>query len=304
MKGFNARSWTLQYPGDSMNTGWGQLIPDVQDENDFPMHRIEEYHPNVLSQVAPSEAEGHTVDLSNMCSPVRDQGLLDACVGFALAGLVEFLQKKRGGPVEMCSPRFIWFYARKYDFNSALNVGAQLRNGMRVLAHAGTSPEHLDPYDPMAYAPFSPDDGYEVEAALNTVASREPSSAAIAAAQQYVIDAYYRLGNLADFKRCLDSGYALVMSVPIFKTAIEQALASGRVPMPEGGEEPVATHSVLVTGYTNDRTFDGGGYLLCKGSQGRRRGDNGYFKVPYAYHENWNGDAWTATRLLSESDDG
>jgi C1A family cysteine protease len=306
MSGYRARSWTLQHPGDSMNTGWGQHVSDVEDARDLTFADLQ----RDLAQAGRAsesvteveQREGRTVDLRQYCSPVRDQGLLESCVGFALAALVEFLQRRTERPADVCSPRFIWYLARTYELNGALNVGAQIRNGLRVLTHVGCSPEDLDPYPPVAFMPPPPPGQvHHIEALLDAAAGRKPSQPAIAAASHAMLDAYYRLRSLREFKACLDLGYGFVMSCPIFASGMDSALRHGRMAMPQPGEEPVASHTLFVCGYHDDGTTEGGGYLVCKGSQGRRRGQTGYFRVPYAYADAkpWRLDAWTAIRLTT-----
>jgi len=309
-------NFALLFPGESMNSGLGQHFVDAADPRDLRWAQVEKRtgdderfrsmlgrRAERLKGVLPAFDAKH-VDLRPLCSPVRDQGLFESCVGFSLAALVEFLLRSRvDRNTTTCSPHFIWYLARLFEFNSALNVGAQIRDGMRVLAHVGCSPEALDPYDPIAFMP-PPEDvrHYEVEALLNTAAARGPSQQAIAAAAKYVLDGYYRLESLDDYKQCLSRGFGFVMSWPVYASALPRALEEGYVDVPKPDEEPVASHTLFVCGYVEQDTEPGGGYLICKGSQGSRRGDRGYFMVPFAYaqpHKDGRpaNDAWTAVGL-------
>ncbi len=309
-------SFALLFPGESMNSGLGQHLADADDPRDLRWAHVEKRagdderlrsmlarRTERLKQVLPA-FDAKQVDLRPLCSPVRDQGLFESCVGFSLAALVEFLLRSGADrDATTCSPRFIWYLARLYEFNSALNVGAQIRDGLRVLAHVGCSPEALDPYDPIAFMP-PPEDGrqYEVEALLNAAAARGPSQEAIAAAAKYVVDGYYRLESLDEYKQCLSHGLGFVMSLPVYASALKRALEEGYVDVPKAQEEPLASHTLFVCGYVERDDAPGGGYLICKGSQGSRRGDRGYFMVPFAYAEAQKdgrpaNDAWTATGL-------
>ena len=67
--------------------GYGYL-PDVPDNRDF-----------MYQSVRPAQvALPPMVDLRQLCSPVRDQGQLGSCTGFAIAvGMREFLENKTTG---------------------------------------------------------------------------------------------------------------------------------------------------------------------------------------------------------------
>src|SRR5581483_9615216 len=59
-----------------------------------------------------------SIDMRNLCSPVRDQGQQGSCTGFALgAGLREFLEIKSGAPSPFVpvSPAFIYYEERKLE---------------------------------------------------------------------------------------------------------------------------------------------------------------------------------------------
>ena len=117
-----------------------------------------------------------------------------------------------------------------------------------------------------------------------------------------MLDGYYRLESLDDYKQCLSRGFGFVMSWPVYASALPRALEEGYVDVPKPDEEPVASHTLFVCGYVEQDKEPGGGYLICKGSQGSRRGDRGYFMVPFAYalpHKDGRppNDAWTAVGL-------
>jgi C1A family cysteine protease len=85
-------------------------------------------------------------------------------------------------------------------------------------------------------------------------------------------------------------------------SALARTLEDGHIPLPKRNEEPVASHTLFVSGYVERDNAAGGGYLICKGSQGSRRGERGYFLVPFAYTELHKergsvSDAWTSLGL-------
>ena len=65
--------------------GW---VPDLPDQRDFLYGAVRK----IPARLPPR------VDLRPMCSPVEDQGQLGSCTGNALAGALEFLEKKDKAP--------------------------------------------------------------------------------------------------------------------------------------------------------------------------------------------------------------
>jgi C1A family cysteine protease len=106
----------------------------------------------------------------------------------------------------------------------------------------------------------------------------------------YVLDGYYRVDVLKDPEACLRSGYGFVMSFPLYRSVLSKAVGDVYFEMPADKEMSslFASHSVFVAGSSRGEIpgrdqAPGGGYWICKGSQGRRRGDKGYFYVPFAF---------------------
>ena len=94
-----------------LNLGYG-WIPDLPDHRDIlygAVHRVAARLPA-------------SVDLRRGCSPVEDQGDLGSCTGNALAGAVEFLEKKDGIPLVNVSVKDLVNLADK--FATALDQAA------------------------------------------------------------------------------------------------------------------------------------------------------------------------------------
>ncbi len=243
-------------------------LPDAADANDF-----------VFQSMRPRGAVlPPNVDLRHLCSPVRDQGDLGACTGFAIAvGMREFLLRKLGVPFTPLSPLFVYYEERVREHSVPEDAGAQPRDGFKVLAKMGCAPESDDPYRPTRF-------------------THAPSKRAVLDAGHYKIAAYHRLHGLADIQACLAGGNGVVMGFSVYESFESDAVAqTGKMPMPAPDEKLLGGHAVFCAGYQTNSSFAGGGVLIVKNSWGTGWGDGGYFYMPFDYvHPKWVSDAWTA----------
>ena len=144
--------------------GYG-YVPDKTDDRDLLFQSIR-------PSAAPLPA---SVDLRHLCSPVRDQGQLGSCTGFAIAvGMREFLLKKLGGTFVKLSPLFIYYEERALENSISEDAGAMPRDGMKVLVKMGCAPEIDDRYRVRSY-------------------KKAPSALAVRDAAQYKVASYHRL---------------------------------------------------------------------------------------------------------------
>jgi C1A family cysteine protease len=247
--------------------GYG-YVPDTQDDRDFAFMAAR-------PAAAPLPA---SVDLRGLCSPVRDQGQLGSCTGFAIAvGLREFLQLKIGATLVPMAPLFVYYEERVLEHDVSKDAGAQPRDGLKVLAKLGCAPEADDPYNISGF-------------------TNKPSAKAVADAAQYKIAAYHRLKTLNDIQSCLAGGTGVVLGFTVYESFESNAVAqTGKMPMPASTESVVGGHAVFACGYQTDLGTPGGGYLIVKNSWSTSWGDKGYFYMPFAYvTPKLVSDAWTA----------
>lgn len=247
--------------------GYGYLH-DVPDARDFK-----------FQLVRPSAAPlPPSVDLRHLCSPVRDQGKLGSCTGFAIAaGMREFLEQKTTGKFVKLSPLFVYYEERKIENSVNQDAGAQPRDGMKVLANMGCAPEKDDRYNISTF-------------------QDPPTSKAMQDAARFKIAAYHRLSNLTDMQNCLAGGNGFVLGFEVFESFESDPVAqTGKMPMPQPNEKKVGGHAVFAAGYKMDPKWPGGGYLIIKNSWSTSWGDQGYFYMPLAYVQpHLVTDAWTA----------
>lgn len=252
-----------------MTKRWYGHIPDKPDPRDFLFRAV---YRRVTSLPA-------SVDLRSQCSPVRDQGQLGSCTGFSLAvGLREFLEIKMNGSLVPMSPLFVYYEERALEHDVNQDAGGQIRDGMKILASKGCSPEVDDPYDIAVF-------------------TKKPSCKALRDAKSWRISAYHRIAGLEEMQSCLASGAGLVLGFTVYESFELDAVAkTGLMPMPGNSEQIVGGHAVFACGYRADAQAPGGGWLIIKNSWGTDWGMAGYFQMPYAYvTPDLVSDAWTAT---------
>jgi len=247
------------------------LIPDHFDPRDQLFEAAPQFF---IGAIPPS------IDLRELCSPVRDQGQLGACTGFAITAMREFWELKCQSPTPMVvlSPLFVYYQERLLENTINQDAGAMIRDGMKVLTKIGVCPEVDMPYDITKF-------------------TQAPLAQAVADAAQFLITSYKRVTTLNGLKHALAGGTPAVLGIRVYASFESQAVAqTGVVPMPGPNEQLLGGHAVLCVGYKDDSTVDGGGSLIVKNSWSDGWGDKGYFYLPYAYVQpKLMTDIWTAT---------
>ncbi len=263
--------------------GWMPDLPDIRDyTEDTPGVR------DILEPtgVGRGPARGRrparlpaAIDLRPWASPVEDQGGLGSCTAQAGAGVIEYYERKSFGHHVEASRLFLYKASRNL-MKSRGDSGAYLRSTMGAMVLFGVPPEPYWPYTDAA-------DGFD----------REPPAFCYAFAQNYKTLLYYRhdpagaarTGLLEKLKTYLAAGHPAMFGFTVY-SSIEQAEASGRIPLPFGRERIEGGHAVVAMGYDDAMTVAnaaGGeparGALLVRNSWGRGWGEKGYGWLPYAY---------------------
>jgi len=241
--------------------GWIPDLPDARDQlYAAPLATLQQLPPKV--------------DLTAHCPPVYDQGELGSCTANAIAGAIEFAQRKEHLPTPTTPSRlFIYYNERVIEHTVDIDSGAMIRDGIKSVHAQGACRETSWPY---VIAQF--DD--------------RPSPGAYEEARRHLVSGYQRiLRSLSQMKGCLAAGYPFVFGFTVYDSFLSDAVAStGHVPMPGPAETIEGGHAVVAVGY-DDATHR----FLVRNSWGTTWGQKGYCTMPYTYllEEQLADDFWT-----------
>jgi C1A family cysteine protease len=244
--------------------GWA---PDLPDYRDYLYSAVRAVPP-----VLPPHA-----DLRATCSKIEDQKDLGSCTANALAGAVEYLERKYLKENEKlkfvdASRLFIYYNERVIEHSIRSDSGAQIRDGIKTLAKQGVCAENTWPYVVSRFAV-------------------KPGASCYKEASDRQITSYHRILTLDEMRACLAEGYPFVFGFTVYESFESQTVAkTGVVSLPQPGERTVGGHAVLAVGYDDaDKRF------IVRNSWGPKWGMKGYFTMPYAYvsDRNLSDDFWT-----------
>jgi C1A family cysteine protease len=197
-------------------------------------------------------------------SPVRDQGNIGSCTGFAMCGVIEMLRRTDEDNLStIYSPLFAYYFGRIEDGAewASIDSGAYIRDLAKVAARIGVCPESSWKYEPAKFA-------------------RKPSASAIKAASRWKSGKYYALKTVEEIKVALVAGYGVMGGFSCFSNMFTQEVdRTGKIPMPGGGFE--GGHAVKFSGYDDDQAR----FTDMKNSWSGKWGDHGYGSLPYAFVE-------------------
>lgn len=235
--------------------GWRPDLPDHRDRA-YSAHRPDGMAPVVLPPKVDLRLKTPTLE-------VYDQGALGACTGNGLGGCIAFLRYADPKLPDWNPSRlFIYYNERALEGTIKQDAGAQIRDGIKVLASQGAPSEDLWPY------------------VIKKFASKPPLKAYTEAAKHKPLS-YYRVdwSKLDEIKTCLAAGFPICFGFTVYDAfESEEVAKSGILPMPGKDERALGGHCVDLWGY-DDATQMG----LVRNSWGKAWGQGGYFWMPYAY---------------------
>ena len=171
--------------------GW---IPDIPDRRDY-----------LYSAIRPVIRLPKRVDLREGCSDVEYQGRLGSCTAQALAGNLEFLDKKIDSEYTDVSRLFIYYNERALMETVDYDSGASLRDGIKTLKNDGACHEETWPYKIARF-------------------DVKPPVKCYAEGKLHRIESYHRLSTIREMLACLAEGYPFVFGFTVYESFESQEL--------------------------------------------------------------------------------
>jgi len=249
------------------------LVKDVPDERDFQISKMTVETPMELP---------NKVDWTGKMSPVKDQGQLGSCVGFAVAAMKEWQEqvehekevaegKKDHRERDNYDLSEAWIYWNSKKIDPWPNSeGTSIRCAMQVLHKIGVPCEKAYPYS----------DKYK----------GSPESWSKLIAKWGLIDSYYRCNGIDDLRKALQNG-PVVIGIACFRE-IFFVDESGNISYPNNPNEILGGHAICAVGY-DDQTRK----IMFKNSWGTGWGKKGYGYISYRYINDYMWDSWCAVDL-------
>lgn len=256
--------------------GWVRDLPDHRDH----LFAVE---PVLFAKLPPK------VDLRSKCPPVYDQGQIGSCTANSTAGVFEFDLLKQGVTDFTPSRLFIYWCERSIEGVTAYDSGAQIRDGVKVLATLGVPPETEWPYDG---TPADSDGRFPP----NARAGRKPSATVFADAKHNEAVKYQRVTqDLNHLRTALAGGLPVAFGFTVFSSFESPEVAeTGIAPMPGDDDQVMGGHAVALVGYDDTAKV-----FIVRNSWGSGWGQDGYFTLPYEYvtDSQLASDFWTVSKV-------
>ena len=203
------------------------------------------------------------VDLRPFCTLIEDQGNLGSCTGQAIAGAIEYLNKKTGKTNDV-SRLFIYYWERVMLGTVNYDSGAYIRDGIKSVFRYGAPLERLWPY-------------------IISRFKNKPSTTAITDGTRRKVMLYERAANFDAVKNALSNGFPVTIGFYVYSSFMSRLVSTtGIMPYPNTARERfLGGHAVLLVGY-DDSTQR----FIARNSWGTKWGDNGYFYMPYQVIQN------------------
>jgi C1A family cysteine protease len=236
--------------------GWRPDTPDIRDR---PLQLVR--RPRVTA--LPARVD-HT--RSPFMPPIYDQGQLGSCTGNAIARAFQYELRRQRLPDFIPSRLGIYFGEREIEHTVEQDAGAEIRDGIKVLAKTGVGPEQLWPYS-----------DHDTGSASDPFRQR-PSQAYFDAAAKHRCIQYERVPQTErDIKAALAEGFLVVFGISVYESFESDKVAqTGRVPMPKTSERMLGGHAIAACGYAKTTITDAN-------SWGTSWGRNGFFSLPLDY---------------------
>jgi len=248
---------------------------DPEDERDYLLSGSEV---NILESEGLDDAIDHTPKMS----PVKNQGQLGSCVGFAVTAMKEWQERHeheeevaagkrdiRKGKIYDLSESWLYWKSKEIDAWPG-EEGTSIRYAMKVLNRIGVPTESAWPYDDVDFG--------------------EPKGWADMIARWALIDSYWRINNMVELKAALTDG-PVPIGIPCFYEIFFTG-DDGLIEYPENPNQIYGGHAICAVGYDDNTKL-----VKIKNSWGYGWGENGYGYLPYDYIDDFLWDAWSCKDL-------
>jgi C1A family cysteine protease len=229
---------------------------------DFPDHRDRIY--NLERAVSKAVELPSVFSLRSQMPAVYDQGQLGSCTGNGVAAVLELAESSQGKGSATPSRLFIYYNERVLEGTVEQDSGAQIRDGIKVVATDGAPPE--DPYWPYDIAQFAV----------------KPSQQSYAEAKKYEAIEYLRVlpGDAGSpIRTPINAGHPVVFgfSVPAMFESSSWDAATQFLPLPAKDEQSIGGHCVVVIGWDFSLQRFPVNVFEIRNSWGAGWGDEGHF---------------------------
>lgn len=198
------------------------------------------------------------VDMLANCALVYDQANQGSCTGQAVAGGIEYLQRRQGLPRWTPSRQALYYAGRKASGTIDDDDGAVLADVIAA-ANEGVATEALWPYDVKLIA-TAPSGQYTLASRETRLVNYEPLA-----------------HDLPTLLWELSCGYPVAFGADVY-AAFEEVGADGIVPLPARGAESIGGHAMGIFGFDRAREL-----FTVRNSWGEAWGEKGYCRFPFAY---------------------
>ncbi len=287
----------IKYPHPSIYRRGLGAIPSIYDPRDYSMWHPDVidyfYEKGILYYVDNPYTLPISVDNTNICSPIRDQGHLGSCVSFATVGILEYFENLNYNQYVDASEMFVYKTLLQIEGYSC-GSGAHINKAMRELKEKGAPKDECYPYkDSCPLDTMNPECTTEaLDYRSNSYVNLEQGISG----KQAIID---------NIKSNVASKNAVIIGFKVYNGPYnDHGNGKGEFYVPCPNDSVRGGHSVLVIGYNDEKSIVNptcpsenttGGFKI-KNSWGTDWGLNGYGWLPYQYWFNNNThDEYTLT---------
>jgi len=250
---------------------------DPVDDRDFLLKNIIDV-PVTTSQI----------DYTSQMSPVKNQGNLGSCVGFAINAVLEYQQQieylnnikngsryRRNKPHYNLSEQWTYWKTKYIDPWGPSIDGTSIRYGLKIVNKRGVPPEHGWPY--------------------NENEIGKPAFWAYSVSRWNRNKKYYRINNLHELKEALLTVGPVIGGVLTFLEFFYPD-AEGYIKYPQIQNYFYGGHAISIVGFDDLKQR-----VKFKNSWGKGWGNNGYGYLSYKYLEDFLIDCWATIDLTNIS---